>query len=98
MVSIQIWIAVLLIMIWFQTVRNGYQQMTKAIASKERIKKLDCFFNLVINHSYTSSVYNASIRIADIIIITLCLYRQTSWYCRANQKWQWRNILFTIVK
>ena len=19
-------------------------------------------------------------------------------YCRANQKWQWRNILFTIVK
>ena len=28
----------------------------------------------------------------------LCSYSKYATYCHANQEWQWRNILFTIVK
>ena len=46
MVWIRIRIDVLLVLIWVQTICNGYQQMTKVAASKERVNINQIFVRL----------------------------------------------------
>ena len=47
---------------------------------------------------YISSWYIYEQRTLQIVWLTWTFGCRLYDYCRANQEWQWRNILFTIVK